>query len=57
MGWATVIFRRIHKIAESDNKLHRVSLSVRPPLRMQKLGSHWPDFREILHYFSKILQN
>jgi len=33
-----------------------VCLSVRPSVRMERLGSHWPDFHDIsyLSFFSKI---
>jgi len=32
-----------------------VSLSVRPSIPMEQLGSHWKDFHEITYeYFSKI---
>ena len=38
--------RRVRKIAKSE-LLASSCLSVRPSARMELLGSHWKDFREI----------
>jgi hypothetical protein len=43
--WHYTIFRRVRKIAKSDYKLRHVC----PSVRMQQLGSHWTNFREILY--------
>jgi hypothetical protein len=40
------IFRRVRKMAKIDALLRRV-LTVRPSIRMEPLGSHWANFREI----------
>jgi len=40
-------FRRVRRIAISDYFLRHVCLSVRPSVRMEQLGSHWADLREI----------
>jgi hypothetical protein len=40
--------RRVRKTAKSDYHLrHVVCLSVRPSLRMEKLGFHWKNYKEI----------
>jgi len=46
------VFRRVRKIAKSDYLLRH----IRPSLRMERLGSHWTYFHEILvfDYFYKI---
>ena len=44
-----VIFRHIRKIAKREYQLRHVWLSVRPSIRMEYLGSHWREFREILY--------
>ena len=38
---AALIFRRVRNIAKSDD------FSMSPSLRLEHLGSHWTDFREI----------
>jgi hypothetical protein len=35
--------------AKSDHKLCHVCVTVRLSVRMEQLGSHWSDFREILY--------
>jgi hypothetical protein len=46
-----IVLRRVRKIAKRDYYILHVSLrlSVSPPIRMEKLGSHWTDFHGILH--------
>jgi hypothetical protein len=39
------VFRRIRKIANGD--YYSFVMSVRLPVRMEQLGSHWTDFHEI----------
>ena len=39
-----VVSRRFRKIGKSD---YSFVMSVHPSVRMEKLGSHWTDFREI----------
>jgi hypothetical protein len=48
------VFRRVHKITNSDYRLRRV-LSARPSVRMERLGSRWTDFDETryLSFFRK----
>ena len=44
-------FRSVRKISKRDNQLRHVCLSI----RLEQLGSHWTDFREIRYeYFSKV---
>ena len=38
-------FRRVRKIAESDYQPRHVC----PSVRLEKLGSHWTDFHEIIY--------
>jgi hypothetical protein len=42
------VVRRVRKIAKS-NYLASSCLSVRLPIRIEQLGSHWRDFHEIRH--------
>ena len=37
-------FRRVRKIAETDCEFRHVCPSVRPPVHMEQLGSHWTYF-------------
>jgi hypothetical protein len=39
--WATSLFRRVRKIMKT------FVMSVRPPVRMEQLGSNWQYFHEI----------
>jgi hypothetical protein len=41
-------FRRVRKIAKK-RLVASSCLSVRPPVRMEQLGSHWSDFHEIIY--------
>jgi len=47
---------RVRKIAKSDYLLHHVCLYIPSFVRMEQLGSHWTDFRELLYLsiFQKI---
>ena len=46
-------FRRFRK--KKSRKIINFAMSVRPPARMQQLGSHWTDFHENWYeYFPKI---
>jgi len=42
-------FRRLRKIAESENSLRNMCPSVRPSVCMEQLCSHWTDVYEILY--------
>jgi hypothetical protein len=41
-----VVFRRVRRVVQSVYYLRHVCLSVRPPVRVEKFGSHWRDFRK-----------
>ena len=50
-NWCCSLVRRLRKTAKSDYELRHDFLSVRPPVRMEQLGSHWTDFHEIWYLF------
>ena len=50
---ASVVF--LSDFAKLRKRLFSFIMSVRPSIRMEQLGSHWTEFREIrCEYFSKI---
>jgi hypothetical protein len=51
-------FMLFRKIAKSDYYLLHVCLSVRPSVRMEKIGSHWTDFHDICYvsFFGKSVE-
>jgi hypothetical protein len=38
------LFRSVRKFSKSNHQIRYVCLSVRPSVRMEKLGFHWTDF-------------
>jgi len=42
----SAFFRRIRKIAKSDNYLRHVCLSVRPSVRKLHIEAHWMEFHK-----------
>jgi len=44
---AILTFRRVRKIAKSDSYLRHVRVSVRSPVYINQLGSHWTEFCKI----------
>ena len=55
LSWFLGAFARLQK---SDYQLRHARLSVYTSVSMEKLGSHWADFQEILHWsiFRKTLE-
>jgi len=45
------VFMSVREIVKSDYLLRHVCPSVHPSVRMEQLGSHWPDFHENLILF------